>query len=1287
MSEREDAASAAKTEHPVGQLYQRYFTKAGEDPFETVEWARRDVTVGNFSQSGVEAPTSWMDQSVGVVAKLYFATVDDVREDSVKSMIRRVVLTFVEEMRKLSYFGEPARPDMEALQTFQDELIYALLHQYLTFNSPVWFNIGVPGREPYCSACYLLSTEDKMVGKDSITDWWTKESIIFKSGAGSGINLSPIRGSMEPLSTGGVASGPVAYMRPADAGAGTLKSGGAHRRAAKFVRLDDDHPDIQDFVDTKLREDARMQALIAAGFDLDPTTLEGERNIAECTSFQNANISVGVHDAFMEMATGELGDSQWPLVARKTGQAVEYIDAAELLEQIANAAWSCGDPGVQFHDTINDWHTTPSLGPITTSNPCLTEDTLIDTSEGRISIGRLATMYASGERLPMTFAWDTSEALPVLRQIRRAWATKMVDEIVEVRTTKGAVIRCTPDHPILTREGGRGPDGPYVSAGDLRPGDRLRKVARWINEQRSSRRCINHRETEAAPNGTVYQSRLMWEQAYGPIPAGMDVHHVNEDPTDDRLSNFELADVGAHQSFHSTAERNGRFIHASEESLVEFWEECEQLPNVRSATVTQTRWNLHVQRRGLIGQIPMSNGHGRIRGMSWEEFATWIGERRSLVNDSVDSVERISLSEPTPVYDLEVDGTHNFAVATEGIEHTIIVHNCGETLLNDDSSCNIASLNVAKYVYWDDDGERFDTDAFCHHVDILITAMDASCSFSKLPTDRIRRNTRDLRQLGMGYANLGSALMIQGMPYDSDEGRDFAAAVTALMTGRAYRRSALLADELGPFLHWGANNEDMMRVIDKHIDQITPLMSGELWDRARIEWETSRGLGREFGYRNSQVTLLAPTGTTSFMLGCDTTGVEPPFSLVSHKSLAGGGTMKIVNGSVERALYHLGYDDTVIRNINVELNAGADMRQFVRPEHVRIFQAAVGEDAIEPLGHVRMVAAVQPFLSQGVSKTVNMAEECTAGDVKDVYEQAWRLGLKSISIYRDNSKATQVLRSTPKLSEIKNGSRIEVLSGSAFASPDPHAPVVHADEIETGIEIGFAKPSGPQRHRLPRERDARIIKFSIDGHEGYLHAGCYEDGRLGEIFLSGIGKDGSTLRGVCDAFATDFSIAIQYGVPLKTLVSKHSHVNFPPSGPTGDPDVPMATSIVDYIARKLAAMFLSADICEELGVLSPEVKRRMSERLSREIALPSPQPVSDGQSTEVVMPHMASMIGGALPLASGSPQATVVTQGSNGNATTAPLDIGAACRQCGASMQRTGTCWSCPNCFATTGCG
>jgi ribonucleoside-diphosphate reductase alpha chain len=946
--------------HPVDStkriIFNRVFTKIGQSPFETVDWECRDVTAGGFSQADVRVPATWTDQSIGIVAKLYFATVNDWREDDVQIMIERVARKLTSEALAHKYFGNPLDDkliDADGMNAFHDELCYALLHQYVTFNSPVWFNIGVPGRKQVASACFLLSVEDHMLdGGNSIGDWWIKEARIFKDGAGSGINLSNIRGSMEPLSTGGIASGPVAYMRPADAGAGTLKSGGAHRRAAKLVRLDADHPDIRDFIQAKVREDQRMRALAAAGVNMDPSTPEGEKNIAESTSFQNANVSVGVSDEFMKRATtpkNAIAAQNWALSARKTGHSTEFLNASELLHEIAEAAWECADPGIQFDDTINAWHTTPSLGRITTSNPC------------------------------------------------------------------------------------------------------------------------------------------------------------------------------------------------------------------------------------------------------------------------------------------------------------------GETYLNDDSACNLGSLNVLKYV---DDKGRFDIKSFRHHVDLMITAMDVTCSFSELPTPAVEANTRNLRQLGLGVSNLGAAVMAQGYAYDSLEGREFAAGMCALMTGRAYARSAHIAEVMGAFKHYEENFSTMHAVIDKHVVHLNELAKScepildPLIMAAGEDWESAQAA--EYGFRNSQVTLIQPGGTTSFMMGCDTTGVEPSISLVVYKHLASGGVMKIINGVVRRALYKLGYDDSVVERINHELNAdeGRDIEDFIRQEHHAVFATAIGSNTIEPMGHVRMVSAVQPFLSQGVSKTVNMPNDSTVEDIKEVYVESWKRGLKGVSIYRDGSKSTQVLHAKIKqapavLEATPTMSDQEFTEMTGLVLPTS---VTSFQDLEDRLV--------DRRRRMPRERDAKVVKFAIDGHEGYLTCGMHPDGTLGEIFFNGIGKDGSTLRGILDAFATDFSIGLQFGVPLETFVRKHAHVSFPPSGPTGDPEVPVAKSIVDYIARKLAALFLDVDTCEELGVMTDAVKARKTAALDAVDDLMEP-----AKAQKVLDVHQIAY---AVSTASAE---------------------GKICGECGGSMVRTGVCHTCTSCGNSDGCG
>lgn len=911
----------------------RRFTMVGQDVWDTVQWGRRDAQAGEFFQANVEAPVEWGDQAVGVVAKLYFATVDGVKEDSVKQLVGRVARTITYEGLKAGYFGDEAKEndkgiiifDNEGLtnqtkknaETFEEELIYIMLHQMAAFNTPVNLNFGVPGRKQVASACFLLSISDTMINENGITEWWSKEARIFKGGAGSGINASNLRGSMEALSTGGVASGPCAYMRTADSGAGTLKSGGAHRRAAKMVCLDVNHPDIREFIWLKPREDERMRALIAAGFNLDPTTTEGEKTIAECTSCQNANLSVRISDEFM---TAVETDADWELIARTDGEPIAVVKARDLFREIAEAAYRCGDPGLLFHDTINSWHTTPEKGPITTCNPC------------------------------------------------------------------------------------------------------------------------------------------------------------------------------------------------------------------------------------------------------------------------------------------------------------------GETHLNDDSSCNLASINILKFI----DKKAFRIDDFCHAVDVLTTAMDVTCGFSELPTEKIERNTRNLRQLGLGYANLGAALMVMGFPYDSDQGRDFASSITALLTGRAYMRSAELAEQLGPFAEWENNRERMMEVMFKHDGMLSTNKDG-IWGAARECWHDAIRKGQETGYRNSQASVVAPTGTTSFMMGCDTTGGEPAMSLVGYKGLAAGGHMKMTNGSVEQALVNLGYSKAEVDQSVTHLRL-YDKLVGVREEHKTVFATALGdENTISPEGHVKMLAVIQPFISGATSKTVNMPQGTTVEEIEEIYRLTHELGVKAVAVYREGSKATSVVTTKPK----------DVRAEPVKQDPEAEEPMNYA-------------PIGGRR-RLPSERQSITHKFSIDGYEGYVTAGMYPDGSLGEIFLTDIGKEGSTIRGMMGAWATAISIALQYGVPLEVYARKFTHMRFEPEGQTENPEIRTARSLVDYIMRWLISRFADEGLCEEFGVLTPAVKKRLTERF-------------DGASEESQGPIAVSAVS------------------TNGHHKHQPELSGPVCGDCGNLMQRAGTCFTCI-CGNSTGCG
>jgi ribonucleoside-diphosphate reductase alpha chain len=922
----------------------RFFTASGIHPFEAVEWERRDARIGHgdrvaFEQKGVEFPTSWSQNATNIVAQKYFRGQlgSPERESSVKDMISRVAGTITGWGRKGGYFASD-----EDARAFDHELTHILLHQMAAFNSPVWFNVGFE-ESPQCSACFILSVNDTM---ESILDWNTKEGMIFRGGSGSGINLSNIRGSMEPLAKGGTASGPVSFMRGADSWAGTIKSGGKTRRAAKMVVLDIDHPDIREFIWCKAKEEDKAAALRDAGFDM---SIDGDG--FKSIQYQNANNSVRVTDEFMR-AVEE--DREWRLTSRTTGQPIgEPIPARELMQEIAEAAWRCADPGVQYDTTINHWHTSPKSGRINASNPC------------------------------------------------------------------------------------------------------------------------------------------------------------------------------------------SEYMHV------------------------------------------------------------------------------------------------------------------------DNSACNLASLNLMKFRRPDG---TLDVASFEHAVDIVLLAQEIVVGPSSYPTEEIAVNARAFRQLGLGYANLGAYLMADGVPYDSDAGRGTAAAITALMTGRAYRRSAEVAAALEPYEHYEENREPHNAVMRMHRDASYAIpdgacVDGELLTAARRSWDEAVELGERHGYRNAQATVLAPTGTISFLMDCDTTGVEPDFSLVKFKELVGGGQMTIVNRTVPLALQTLGYAEPQIEQIEAHLAEHGTIigAPGLAEEHLAVFDVAVGERAISHMGHIKMMGAVQPFLSGAISKTVNLPQEATVEDIADAYLQAWHLGVKALAIYRDGSKTAQALRTDAQ-----------------------KAPADVDELVAQAVSTALAEV-GPRRRRMPRERQSITHKFSIGGHEGYITAGMYADGSIGEIFLTDIGKEGSTLRGMMNSFATAISIALQYGVPLETLVQKFSYMRFEPEGITGNPEIPFAKSMPDYIMRWLASRFLDTDAQEELGILTPEVRARKAAQEATQSLVSSDTagPEAGGESASA-----------ATSAAEGSPAAASFTESPPVvPARLQGLDLGPACSQCGGMMQRTGSCYTCSSCGNNTGCG
>src|SRR5437867_6313303 len=896
----------------TGLKIPRYFTRAGMSPYDEIEWELRTASIANekgkvvFEQSNVEIPKAWSLMATQVVVSKYFRGPlgTPQREHSVRQMIGRVVETIASWGKKDGYFATD-----EDAQAFSDELTHIMLHQKACFNSPVWFNCGIE-EKPQCSACFILAVDDTM---DSILDWYRKEGVIFKGGSGSGVNLSKIRSSKEQLAGGGTASGPVSFMKAADASAGVIKSGGKTRRAAKMVVLNIDHPDVEEFIKCKVEEEKKAWALIEAGYD---SSLDGPAYGS--VFFQNANNSVRVSDEFMQ-AVQE--DREWKTRYVRTGEVFETYKARDLLRMIAESTYFCGDPGMQYDTTINDWHTCSNTARINASNPC------------------------------------------------------------------------------------------------------------------------------------------------------------------------------------------SEYMHL------------------------------------------------------------------------------------------------------------------------DNSACNFASLNLLKYLR--DDGV-FDTEACRRAVDIIILAQDILVDNSSYPTAEITANAHAFRELGLGYANLGALLMSLGLPYDSDAGRAYAAAVTALTSGEGYLQSTRVAEATAAFAGFEVNHQPMLRVLNKHRSHAYKISSShvplELLTAAREVWDLTCDEAEKYSVRNSQISVLAPTGTIAFMMDCDTTGVEPDIALVKYKKLVGGGLLKIVNNTVPRALKRLGYDVKQIQEIveYIDEHETIEGAPHIKDEDLAVFDCAFkpanGSRSIHYMGHVKMMGAVQPFISGAISKTINMPTDVTVDEIMQAYTESWKLGLKAVAVYRDGSKRTQPL----------NTSKEEKKAAAAEA-----------------------KETRPFRRKLTDERRSITHKFDIAGHEGYITAGMYEDAQPGEIFIT-MSKEGSTISGLMDSFATAISMALQYGVPLRVLVDKFSHMRFEPSGFTKNPDIPIAKSIMDYIFRWLATKFLDGDAQQEVGIVKHE-------------------PVEEVHQKKVVSIASHPPRGGA-PVSSISSITSLYQQD-------AP-----PCPDCGAIMIRSGACYKCLNCGAVSGC-
>ncbi|MGA1551995.1 MAG: vitamin B12-dependent ribonucleotide reductase [Ilumatobacteraceae bacterium] len=943
----EKTAALAPPDGTIG--VKRLFSSPGVNPYDEVVWERRDARITNwkdgsvaFEQLDVEFPASWSVNATNIVSQKYFRGTlgTPERETSVRQVIDRVVNTITTWGREGGYFA-----DEDEATAFSDELKYILVTQRAAFNSPVWFNIGVPGVRQQASACFILSVDDTM---NSILNWYREEGVIFKGGSGSGVNLSKIRSSAELLEGGGTASGPVSFMRGADASAGTIKSGGKTRRAAKMVILNVDHPDVEEFVWCKVKEERKARVLRDAGFDMD---LDGADSFS--IQYQNANNSVRVSDEFMQAV---VEDADWGLRAVTDGSVIKTVRARDLWRQIAQASWECADPGLQFDTTINRWHTSANTDRINGSNPC------------------------------------------------------------------------------------------------------------------------------------------------------------------------------------------SEYMHI------------------------------------------------------------------------------------------------------------------------DNSACNLASINLLKYL--DTDG-TFDVDAYRHTVEVVFTAQEILVGRADYPTEKIGENSRKFRQLGLGYANLGALLMALGYAYDSPEGRAWAAALTSLMTGHAYATSARTSARLGPFEGFEENAEHMLRVLGMHRDASYEIegadaVPADLLAAGQQSWEAAVRDGDAHGVRNSQASVLAPTGTIGLMMDCDTTGIEPDLGLVKMKKLVGGGTMSIVNQTIPRALTRMGYDDQQVADIIAYIDENKSIlgAPHLAAEHVPVFACSMGDNTIHYEGHVRMMGAVQPFLSGAISKTVNMPEEASVEDVEALHQLSWELGLKAVAIYRDNCKVAQPLSTAKK--ESADDDAVEAAGEMA------------AQVIEKVVHRAV-------RQKLPRTRTSKTFEFRVADCKGFATVGEYEHGQPGEIFLT-VSKQGSTLAGIMDAFAKSISYGLQYGVPIRAYVEAFVNMKFEPAGMTDDPDVRFAGSIMDYLFRRLALEYMTYDERAELGIFTVE------ERTQPTLPGVEESVIESSMGSEVVadpktVPSAADLVAG---LEAGTIEPTV-EDNTPARGAIRPVDA-PMCMQCGVHMVRAGSCHACPSCGSTSGC-
>ena len=1225
----------------TGLTVERYFTKPGADPFDEVDWELRHAIIGNekgavvFEQKDVEVPKFWSQTATNVVASKYFRGTlgTPQRERSVRQLIGRVVRTIAGWGRAQGYFNTE-----EDAQIFEAELKHLLVYQKMSFNSPVWFNIGIEPR-PQGSACFINSVEDRM---DSILGLAKTEGMLFKYGSGTGTNLSPIRSSKELLAGGGTASGPVSFMKGYDAFAGVIKSGGKTRRAAKMVILNIDHPDVEEFIKCKHEEEKKAWALIDAGYS---PALDGAAYSS--VYFQNSNNSVRVTDEFMKAVEA---DGDWTTRAVTDGRPMATYKARDLMHMIAEAAWHCGDPGMQYDTTINEWHPCPNTARINASNPCVTGDTLVATAEGLVPIRDLV-----GRKVVQIVGKD-GELVPVTEVFRTG-----VKPVFLLRTSAGYTLRVTQDHPVWTVNRGD------VKAADLRSGDVLALVPGRFGSERIAATTAGG-ATPLVDRYTMIEkgmSERASESARRLTPAAL---RLDRDGTVTLLREmFETGgdvipgeDHGAQVSFDSGSLPLLRQV---QQLLLQFG---------IKARIAEGG-DAHTLRINRNGRLLFERWIGFQKGSDKAVRLREVNEGVAAFNDPLtDAFESLAALGQEEVFDLTEPRTHHFVAGG------LLVHNCSEYMFLDDSACNLASLNLMELTT--EDGE-LDVAAYRKAIDTTILAQEIIVDNASYPTAKIAQNSHDFRPLGLGYANLGALLMSRGQAYDSDSGRDYAGAITAVLTGEAYVMSARIAEKMGPFNGFARNREPFLRVIKKHGSHVAKIDPAhvplDLYSAARDCWEEAHALGAQHGIRNAQATVIAPTGTIAFMMDCDTTGVEPDIALIKYKKLVGGGLLKIVNNTVPHALERLGYSESQVKEIMeyVDENETIEGAPHLEDKHLPVFDCAFrplrGSRSIPYMGHVKMMAAVQPFVSGAISKTVNVPSDVTVNEITEAYLQSWKLGLKAVAIYRDGCKRTQPLSTSREQTKAKGEGPAALAAVAAEAVP--------------------AGPPRAVRRRLPVERRAITHKFSIAGHDGYITVGMYEDGAPGEIFLV-MAKEGSVVSGLMDSFATAVSMALQYGVPLQVLVDKFSHVRFEPSGFTNNPEIPIAKSIVDYIFRWLASKFLNKDAQRAIGI---QVKDDAAPSLTNgakvagPVAVPSPE--AGGPMPVTLVPGPGAS-GRGPSIMSGGPGSGPESVGAAGHDASKipfafhPDEDAPPCPDCGSIMVRNAACYKCLNCGATSGC-